>query len=269
MYNTVVSDLDGTLLSEDHNIDIETIKLLNLLNKKNIRIILATGRNYADAKRIAEKLNFNPEIITSNGGEVTDSNKNLVFKKVLDKNIVESLMDFDYKKHDNKTYINFIEDEIWSGIEKYDDDNKTLEWQDSNWKFYVKDKDKINTKNCDKVFFIAEHSSLLKLEAELKEKFNDEVNFAFTLPFCLEIFPKNVDKAEGLKTLSKLKRIDFDKTIAFGDGFNDVNMLRLAKLSFVMGNAHSSLKKELRELEVIDSNINKGLQKKLKEIFGV
>lgn len=269
MYNTIISDLDGTLLGENHDIDKKSIDLLNLLNSKGIRIILATGRNYADAKRIGDKLNFVPELITSNGAEITDSNKNRIYKKILDYKIVEKLINFDYKKYDQYTYLNIIEDEMWSGVEEYGKDSKILEWQDDDWKFYVKSKDKLNINNTDKVFFIAKHESLLLLLNDLKKEFNDSVNYAFTLPFCLEIFPKSVDKAEGLKILSQINKIDFNKAIAFGDGFNDVNMLKLSKTSFIMGNAPETLKNELKELEVIDTNLNSGLQKKLKEIFGI
>ncbi|VWL85498.1 Cof-type HAD-IIB family hydrolase [Oceanivirga miroungae] len=269
MYNTVISDLDGTLLGENHDISEDSIKLLNYLNKKGVRIILATGRNYVDAKRIAEKLDFTPELITSNGAELTNTNKETVFKKTLDSKIVEGLINLDYKKYDKNTYLNLIEDEMWSGVEAYKEGSKMLEWQDDDWKFYVKEKKDLNINNTDKVFYISDHDKLVLLLEDIKKEFKDSINYAFTLPFCLEIFPNSVDKSEGLKELSKINKVDFENAIAFGDGYNDVNMLKLAKKAYIMGNAPDSLKKELKELEVVDSNANEGLQKKLKEIYGI
>ena len=48
----VVLDLDGTLLNDEKEISEKNIYILNELNKNNIKIIIATGRNYFMAKAL-------------------------------------------------------------------------------------------------------------------------------------------------------------------------------------------------------------------------
>ena len=53
----------------------------------------------------------------------------------------------------------------------------------------------------------------------------------------LEIMAKGISKAEAVKRFCAHLGISPDETIAFGDNFNDVEMLEAVGRSYVMGNA--------------------------------
>ena len=56
-------------------------------------------------------------------------------------------------------------------------------------------------------------------------------------PFFLELVPKGIDKAQSLlRLLAKVNLTPADM-IAFGDGYNDLSMLRLAGMGVAMANA--------------------------------
>lgn len=66
-WRAAVIDLDGTLLDDQGNISDRSIKVLELLHRRNMAIVIATGRLDADARRILEKIDFTPTVVSCNG----------------------------------------------------------------------------------------------------------------------------------------------------------------------------------------------------------
>jgi Cof subfamily protein (haloacid dehalogenase superfamily) len=62
----------------------------------------------------------------------------------------------------------------------------------------------------------------------------------------LEVAPAGVSKATGLQRLADLYGIDPGEIIAFGDNFNDLEMLRFAGMGVAMGNAPDAVKRTAR-----------------------
>ena len=62
-----------------------------------------------------------------------------------------------------------------------------------------------------------------------------------------------------MKSVLEKYNISREETAAFGDGFNDAEMLRFAGVGVVMGNAPEELKKQFKN--VADTNDNDGLGK--------
>jgi len=58
----------------------------------------------------------------------------------------------------------------------------------------------------------------------------------------LDLIQKGYNKAYGLKVLMDKYNIQPDELLAFGDGGNDIEMLRLAKYSYAMENATENVK---------------------------
>ena len=56
MYKAVVSDLDGTLLNEEHKVSPFTKETIELLLKKWIKFYKATWRGYVGAKEIMDEI---------------------------------------------------------------------------------------------------------------------------------------------------------------------------------------------------------------------
>ena len=65
--------------------------------------------------------------------------------------------------------------------------------------------------------------------------------------------------------LAELKDRILEKSISFGDGFNDEKMLKSTGKALIMGNAPQSLMDTLPHLETISSNDNDGVAKYLSE----
>lgn len=61
-------------------------------------------------------------------------------------------------------------------------------------------------------------------------------------PEFIDITAKGVDKAKGMKDMIAWQGIPLSYTVAFGDGGNDLPMIREAKIGVVMGNASQTVK---------------------------
>jgi len=83
-YKLICMDLDGTLLDIKHKINPYTLDILNKLEKKGIKLAIATGRDGFDAKHHAQIVSDECYYIGSNGAVVGESNHN----KLLAENVI-------------------------------------------------------------------------------------------------------------------------------------------------------------------------------------
>ena len=74
--------------------------------------------------------------------------------------------------------------------------------------------------------------------AELSEYYD----FLVHSPRVAEIVPKGFDKAHGMRWLSEYLGVPIRDTVAFGDGMNDMGMIRAAGVGVAMGNGVEALK---------------------------
>jgi hypothetical protein len=76
------------------------------------------------------------------------------------------------------------------------------------------------------------------LEARMKERFAGRLYISKSLPFFLEFASPEVTKASGLEFLSEHLGFTAERTVAFGDGENDVELLEWAGFGVAVANAH-------------------------------
>ena len=69
-----------------------------------------------------------------------------------------------------------------------------------------------------------------------------------------EILPKGVSKGKALCKLAELSKVDMRRTVAVGDYYNDVSMLRAAGLSFAVANAIPEAKRAATHVTVSNND---------------
>jgi Cof subfamily protein (haloacid dehalogenase superfamily) len=93
-----------------------------------------------------------------------------------------------------------------------------------------------------KLVVIDEPEVLDDLEERMKAHFDGRLYISKSLPYFLEFAAPNVTKAAGLEFLSKRLGFDAGRTVAFGDGENDVELLEWAGYAVAVDNAHDRVK---------------------------
>ncbi len=258
-FKVIISDLDGTLLNNKHQISEYTKTVFEQLHDENYLIIVATGRHHLDALPIVEDLGCPVYLVTSNGARIHSPSKELLFSFDIKSDAVKSILDLDI--HPDFTTVLFRE-KVW----QTNKENKKLNSFQTvmNYPFEIVDFKTVEDLSAIKIFFTHDdHYKLVELKEQIMKDHSDEFHYAFSLPFCLEFMDKSVDKSVAISKILEIENYTFEESIAFGDGFNDEMMLISAGKALIMENAVDSLKSKLKHLEVINSNDNEGVAKYL------
>ena len=93
----------------------------------------------------------------------------------------------------------------------------------------------------------------------LKAKFEGRASLMQSQKHMIECVDVNTSKAGALENLSGLLGIDRSEAIAFGDGQNDLEMLKWAGESYVMENASDAVKHAEPRFKIAPSNAEDGV----------
>ena len=268
MYKAVVSDLDGTLLNEEHKVSPFTKETIELLLKKGIKFYIATGRGYVGAKEIMDEIGLKIPLITSNGVRIVDENGAEIYVNNIEQKYVDKIFSINYKSFDKGIILNGFSGNHWYVTEDARDYFYT---QKPNRKQYP---EQIEWKEFEKlaftkIFFLGEHKKLLEIEKEVRKVTSGEVNIVFVNEKSLEIFSKDCDKAVAAAFLLLRDGLALKDAVSFGDGFNDYDLITQTGLGFAMKNSIYRLLEKLTDTEIIESNVEDGMAKKVRELFNI
>ena len=76
------------------------------------------------------------------------------------------------------------------------------------------------------------------LEQRTKARFDGRLYISKSLPFFLEFASPEVTKGSGMEFLAEHMGFSAERTVAFGDGENDVELLEWAGYGVAVENAH-------------------------------
>ncbi|TEW44753.1 Cof-type HAD-IIB family hydrolase [Psychromonas algicola] len=248
MYKMVASDLDGTLLTSNHQIPPFSQQVLSQLHQQGIAFIFATGRHHIDVAYMREKLGIPAFMITSNGARVHNCENELVFKQNLAPEIVGKIVEM--VADDDQIIINIYRDNDWL-LNKV---NPNVPMIRDHFPYEFFDVRNPPVDNVAKIFLTRvnrDHNKLVEWETVFNAEFTDSANIAFSTPHCLEIMDSNVSKGHALQAIAEMAGYQLKDCIAFGDGMNDFEMLSMAGKGLVMGTAHHKVKTALPNIEVI------------------
>jgi len=108
----------------------------------------------------------------------------------------------------------------------------------------------------NKILIMCEPPTCAKMESDLGKDF-PALNIVRSAKFLLEIMDKSVSKATGINALLKHYGIALSEAVAFGDNYNDAEMLKLIPQSVAMANAPDKVKQ--LAAAVTDSNEDSGI----------
>lgn len=264
MIKAVALDLDGTLLTDDKKISEVNKQILKDLEKKGVKILLVTGRTYISAKPYAEELGIGDFLIVYNGAKVVNyKNDKILFEMPLDANHVKEVIKIARNKN---IHINLYKDNKW-----FVEDNTNRETKhyakNTGLTPVLKDFDTFEDYVMTKITLLDLNSSKEFHEVcdEVASKLAGKVHTAKSQPVLFEILNKNINKGIVLKNVLDSLDIPMEECAAFGDAYNDLEMLTAVGYGVAMGNAPLEIKERVRF--VTDTNENNGVAKFLKKYF--
>ncbi|QSF13409.1 Cof-type HAD-IIB family hydrolase [Mycoplasma sp. Mirounga ES2805-ORL] len=244
-------DLDGTLLANSVTGEIheKTFNAIQRLKKEGHIICLFTGRPWRSTKPIYDKLGLDTVVCNYNGAQIHNpSDENFIpYIKYLNLNEMLYILG-DKKVKDEITNI-VIEGPGWVMLDKRNEALEQVFGLNSSKKFVIGiNYNKIPLKPTGIIFDVKKTTDVEALRTYLKSKYGDLGEFSYwskgknETP-VFDITNVSVNKGRALSLLSRYYDIDLENTIAIGDGFNDVPMFKVAKISAAVGNASDAVKK--------------------------
>ena len=260
----IATDLDGTLLNEDSKITDYNKTILNKLMDRGIEIVIATGRPIYSMDFYYKELENNSESIVFNGAMVADKNFNCIFSSPLENNIVYNIINLYKEKYMNNTSLSIYslkeyivaknDFKFKTHTEKINKKNKIIGLENFN-----------NNVKVQKMIIFGDNDILIDVKKNIDNLFT--VHTSFSDPHFLEILAANTNKANALKWLCNKKCIDRSSVMAFGDNYNDMEMIEFAGVGVAMGNAEDNVKKNAKY--ITDTNNNNGVGIFLKDFFNL
>jgi len=242
MYKLIAVDMDGTLLKEDRSISKETYKAIQKAKSKGVKVVLTTGRPMDGITSYLNKLNLiseNDYAIAYNGALI----QNTKTKEVIAKTVM-SIEDINYLyklSQDLQVNIHALTDKIcitpkWNKYSQLESDMNDIPLNIVDFNNIDKDTTIV------KIMFIDEPEILEKAINNLPKEIYDKYTVLRSAPYFLEFLDKNVNKGQGVKTLSEILGIKQEEVICIGDAGNDLHMIQFAGLGVAMANAFPEVK---------------------------
>jgi Cof subfamily protein (haloacid dehalogenase superfamily) len=262
MHRLVVCDLDGTLLNPEHRLGAYTREVLGRLLDLGVELMLASGRHFGDLQGLSKELGAGGGLISSNGAAVHDASGHLVHHQAMDPACLGFLLRdpaFD------GVHVNLyrLDDWLVERPEPY-----LLQYhQESGFAYRVVDFADLGPEPVLKVFFFGDHHRLLELEGLVHERCPGRLATTFSLPVTLEVMAAGVSKGAALGRVLVGLGMTPTEVIAFGDGMNDLELLRGVGKGILMGNADPRLKAALNGQEVIGTNADEAVARYLDALF--
>lgn len=233
MVRMVVIDLDGTLLDNNKNISEYNLSILEKCKNKGIKIVIATARSGKSAERCIKLVK--PDIMILNGGAlVIKDNGEIIYKKLLS---IETTNGIINECIQNKNIGDF-----------------TVETEEGYYVSYKEQAyhpDYMYGKYYDFSIPLSQEAYKMAIQIFKEEiakiignKFNEckVMNFSDTGNWY-GIAHKEVGKMVGIKKISTYEKIDINDIAAFGDDYNDIEMVKECGIGIAMGNGIEEIKK--------------------------
>lgn len=248
------TDIDGTLLDSRRELSSQTVSTIGKI-RKSIPIILASSRMPSAMRHLQKQLNISQHpLICYNGGYVlqydADEKANILYSTTIPLDICAEILTLAKK---TPLHISLYVNDEWYAprVDEWTTREATItkvapviksgeevlnEWQQTNT-------------GSHKVMCMGEASEIKMLEGILRAKFENDIHVYHSKSTYLEIAPKVISKASALKLLlDQLYKIEMDDVIAFGDNYNDIELLQSVGLGIAVANARKEVKAVAKEI---------------------
>jgi hypothetical protein len=246
MFKLIACDLDETLLNRDGSICERNLNAIRKTQALGVKFVPATGRGYQSVRGILKDIGtFEKEdeyVISFNGGAITENKgEKLLHFEGISFELADELWRRSLK-YDVSTHV-YTKDKVYAcrmSQEEYDFIRGRIQIE------MVSDRDLSFLKGTDIVKVIyakPDYAYLKQIEADYADII-DEMDVSYSSNRYIEFNRRGVNKGAGLLNLAMLLGIRQKETIAIGDNYNDLSMIRAAGLGVGVANTVPEMKNQ-------------------------
>jgi len=224
MIKLAVFDLDNTLLCSDKSISAYSIDVLTKLRSKGCLIAYATARPERALGRHVKS--FVPNFVIANNGAVIVKNGKVIYSCIINNEIINTVL----SQLADDSEITCISAEVGEFLYT---NYQGPSWGEG-WNPIYND---FKSTCFESVIKISTECENLGHVASIIEQYPDLHFYGNTGEPWQQIMNADATKFNAIKRISELYNIDISDIAAFGDDFNDIEMLRSCGIGVAMGNA--------------------------------
>ena len=254
----VISDIDGTLITSNHEVTKATAAAAAKLYERGIELSLASSRPPRSILPLADALKLSGPFAAFNGALVVKRNGELLARSGLSpKTIAE---------------VKAIADHFGIGVWVYDEIDWWAPWRDS---FVDREEhtsgfspriegyeDRI-TREANKLTVVGKPDLVAKAERRVLTELGDRVSASKSKPRFLDVTAFGIHKGTVVVRLAELLNILTERVAVIGDGPNDVEMFKQAGVSIALGQGVDEVKEAATYLTT--SNDDEGWARGIEE----
>lgn len=239
----ILTDLDGTLLREDKSLSPVNRAALERAAAQGAEVVLATGRFYGGIPQELRDLPFLRYFILMNGAKIYDRRTDRALGRAeIPWETAEAVIDL---LEPLNCSVDCFQNDRGLMARKYYDHLEQYVTHPPSFALVKRTREAVDDL---KEAVLAGGGSVQKLQAyfpdlALRPKVMEQCKLAFpnlvqaiSMPANLELNAQDATKGHGLLTLCRCLGIDPQETAAFGDGTNDISMLKAAGVGVSMSN---------------------------------
>lgn len=233
MSKVVFFDIDGTLLNSEKKLPDSTREAIHKLKQNGVFVAIATGRAPFMFSYLIKELELD-SFVSFNGQYVVFENE-MIYKNPLSQKQLDQLK---RDSESNGHSMVFMNEQTMKASTNHD---PFIEESLDTLHFTHPEKDEdfyLNHEIYQSLLFCEEK------DAPLYEGSYSQFQFIRWHPYSMDVVPNGGSKAKGIEQVIKRKGFSMNEVYAFGDGLNDMEMIRHAGTGVVMGNGVPALKKE-------------------------
>jgi hypothetical protein len=265
-FKLICSDIDGTLLNKNRELSEMTIQEIKRISP--IPFVLISSRMPKAIRHLQNQLgNTTAPLIAYNGGLVLHNNQ-VLHSAFIDNSVLEAVIGLCAKTtihlslyFEDEWYVPTID--FWAKKEEHNT-KVTPEVKSSK---EVLCQWKNEGKGAHKIMCMGDETEIDVLYKALENSFSSEIMLYRSKPTYIEISHHSVSKKTAIEVLLNNCYPEFTMKdiVAFGDNYNDIEMLNAVGLGVAVANAIE----EVLQIadKVTDTNKNDGVAKTIQELF--
>jgi Cof subfamily protein (haloacid dehalogenase superfamily) len=238
----VAMDLDGTVLDETFQPSPRTASAIAAAEAAGIACVIATGRMFVSARRVAGLLGIRRPIVCYQGALVADPvTGDVLVHRPIEAPLARELLLAIPEHHARRSNL-YIDDELYV----WEENEATRRYsQVAGVQMHIVGPlAEWIRQPTTKIVTVGPPDEMDVLRDELQPRFGSRAFIAKSLPFFLEFAAPGVSKASGLALVADRLGFTADQAIAVGDAENDREMVEWAGWGLAVANASDQLKSE-------------------------
>lgn len=253
MIKAIFFDIDGTLVNNQSKALDSTKKAINYARKNGILCGVATGRSPIRLKEIIDELELDMYVVYN--GQLVFTADRAIVDQPFDQSTLKKIVQFADENHRQiifggrdqlagsttmllgqslliKRFIRFLPKKfpvrlMKKGLQLFSPHRQKKRYETL----------EILNEPIYQCILLSQESEQDKLE-----KYFPECSFQRSNAYTVDIIPKGGSKLSGIKIFAKEKGIEMSEIMAFGDHYNDIDMLKGVGIGVAMGNAQDEVK---------------------------